>query len=63
MCYALGISVIVALLADVSTDANITQFRWAWAFVTIAYFLAAATVAITFPSGSSDDRAAAARHR
>ncbi len=57
--YALGISVIVALLADVSIDPNLTQFQWAWTFVGTFYLLAAVTVALTFPSGSSDDRAAA----
>ncbi len=55
--YALGISVIVALLADVSGDPNIAQFRWAWLFVGGCYLASAVTVAITFPAGSSDDRA------
>ncbi len=55
--YALGISVIVALLADVSIDPDIGQFRWAWAFIGITYLLAAIVVALTFPAGSSDDRA------
>jgi EmrB/QacA subfamily drug resistance transporter len=58
--YALGISVIVAVLADVSTDANLGQFRWAWTFVGVCYLLAAVTVAATFPAGSSDDRSALA---
>ena len=56
--YALGISVIVALLADVSIDPDIGQFRLAWWFVGSAYLAAAVVIAITFPSGSSDDRAA-----
>ena len=55
--YALGISVIVALLADVSTDPDIGRFRWAWAFIGTCYLLAAIVVAVTFPAGSSDDRA------
>ena len=58
--YALGISVIVALLADVSSDADIGRFRWAWAFVGTAYLASAITVALTFPAGSSDDRASTA---
>lgn len=57
--YALGISVIVALLADVSDAPSLTSFRWAWAFVGTAYLAAAVTVAVSFPAGSSDDRAAA----
>ncbi|MDJ0769602.1 MAG: MFS transporter [Ilumatobacter sp.] len=55
--YALGISVIVAILADVSSTPDLTRFRWAWGFVGTAYVLAAITVAATFPAGSSDDRA------
>ena len=55
--YALGISVIVAVLADVSIDPTLAQFRIAWGFVGACYLAAAITVAITFPSGSSDDRA------
>jgi hypothetical protein len=57
--YALGISIVIALLADVSIDPRISQFRWAWAFVGVGYLGAAAVVAVTFPSGSSEDRAAA----
>lgn len=58
VCYALGISVIVALLADVSIDPDIERFRWAWAFIGGCYLLAAVVVAFTFPAGSSDDRLA-----
>lgn len=58
--YALGISVIVAVLADVAEAPDITMFRWAWGFVAAAYLAAAVTVAVTFPSGSSDERAALA---
>lgn len=57
--YALGISVIVTVLADVSIDPTLGQFRVAWAFVSVCYLLAALTIALTFPSGSSDDRALA----
>ena len=56
--YALGISVTVAILADVSNNANITDFRWAWVFVGGSYLAAAAMIAVTFPSGNSEDRAA-----
>lgn len=58
--YALGISVMVAILADVSVDPDIAQFRLAWWFVGGCYLAAAITVAVTFPSGSSTDRADAA---
>lgn len=58
--YALGISVSVAILADVSNTANIADFRWAWLFVGGSYVAAAIMIAATFPSGSSDDRAARA---
>jgi EmrB/QacA subfamily drug resistance transporter len=57
--YALGISVVVALLAD--QGQNLGRFRWAWLFVGTCYMAAALTIALTFPSGSSDDRAAARR--
>ena len=56
--YALGISVSVAILADVSNSANIADFRWAWCFVGGSYVAAAIMIAATFPSGSSDDRSA-----
>jgi EmrB/QacA subfamily drug resistance transporter len=56
--YALGISVIVAVLADVSSNPTISSFRWAWAFVGTFYLASAVTIALTFPAGSSSDRAA-----
>ncbi len=55
--YALGISIIATILADVSIDPTLGQFRAAWVFVSLCYLLAAVTIAITFPAGSSDDRA------
>ncbi|NNE11043.1 MAG: MFS transporter [Ilumatobacter sp.] len=58
--YALGISVIVAILADVSSAPDVSRFRWAWAFVGGCYLAAAVIVAVTFPAGSSDDRAESA---
>ena len=54
--YALGISTIVAILADVAIDPDLTRFRWAWGFVGTFYLASALTIAITFPSGSSSDR-------
>jgi EmrB/QacA subfamily drug resistance transporter len=56
--YALGISVIVAVLADVSENPTTSSFRWAWAFVGAFYMVSAVTIALTFPAGSSTDRAA-----
>ena len=58
--YALGISVTVAILADVSNAANISDFRWAWIFVGGSYLAAAVMIAVTFPSGNSADRIALA---
>ncbi|MFK8023158.1 MAG: MFS transporter [Ilumatobacter sp.] len=55
--YALGISVVVAILADVSLDPQISDFRWAWGFVGGCYLVSAAVVALTFPPGNSDSRA------
>ncbi len=54
--YALGISVIVAILADVSSDPQASSFRWAWGFVGISYLAAAAMIALTFPRGNSESR-------
>lgn len=58
--YALGISVVVAILANVSVDPQVAAFRRAWIFVGLAYAGAGLVVATTFPSGSSDDRAQSA---
>jgi len=55
--YALGISVVVAILADVSIDPQLASFRWAWIFVGIAYSVAALVIALSFPAGSTEDRA------
>jgi len=55
--YALGISVVVAILADVSVDPQLSSFRWAWLFVGVAYTAAALIIAVTFPSGSTEERA------
>jgi len=57
--YALGISVVVAILVDVSIDPQLSSFRWAWAFVGTAYLAAAIVIAVTFPAGSTEDRAIA----
>ena len=57
--YALGISISITLIAlgsDGSETTSITGIRWAWIFVAVCYFAAAAVVVATFPSGSSHDR-------
>lgn len=56
--YALGIAVVVTLLSVGGERTELTGFRWAWSFVAGAYFLSAAVIMITFPSGSSEDRLA-----
>jgi EmrB/QacA subfamily drug resistance transporter len=60
VAYALGISVVVSILADVSLDPQIGLFRWAWLFVGGSYLAAAIVIAMSFPSGSSTARAATA---
>jgi len=55
--YAVGISVVVAILADVSVDPQLSAFRWAWLFVGGAYLVAAIIIAVTFPAGSTEERA------
>ena len=56
--YALGISTVVAILANVSISPNISDFKWAWVFIGGSYIAAAVMIAVTFPAGSSTDRAA-----
>lgn len=56
--YALGISVVVAILAAASAD-TIDGYRNAWMWVVGCYLAAAAVVALWFPAGSSEDRARA----
>lgn len=57
VAYALGISVTVAILADVSIEPTLAAFRWAWLFVGCAYLAASVMIAATFPAGSSEARA------
>jgi EmrB/QacA subfamily drug resistance transporter len=56
--YALGIAVVVTLLAVGAERTELTGFRWAWSFVAGAYLLSAIVIMIAFPSGSSQDRLA-----
>lgn len=58
--YALGVAVSITLIATATDAEDLTTLRgirWAWVFVGIMYLLAAVSVAITFPAGSSHDRA------
>jgi nitrate/nitrite transporter NarK len=57
VCYALGISIVVTLLAVGAGPEALTAYRRAWIFVAVAFVLAAAVIAATFPAGSSRDRA------
>ncbi len=65
VAYAMGISMVVALVAwgsdDVEGLANTTGIRWAWFFVAGSYLAAAVAVIATFPAGSSADRAELAK--
>ncbi len=58
--YALGVSVSITLIAAASSTADLTTMRgikWAWFWVAGCFFLSAVSVIVTFPSGSSHDRA------
>ena len=57
--YALGISVTITLLATGVDDVDLSAYRWAWGWITLCYLLAGLAVVLTFPSGSSQDRALA----
>lgn len=57
--YALGIAVTVTLVASGTSELDFTGYQRAWMFVAASYFVAAAVVGLTFPSGSSHDRATA----
>ena len=54
--YGLGIAVVITLIARQTGD-GIATFQPAWGWSAICYLLAGIAVMITFPSGSSDDRA------
>lgn len=58
--YAMGISVVIALLAATRDTDPLAGFQWAWTWVACAFAVAAAVIASTFPRGSSSDRLATA---
>ena len=54
--YALGISVVLTLIAVGTGLDGLQGFRWAWAWVVVMYLASAVLIAVTFPPGSSEDR-------
>jgi EmrB/QacA subfamily drug resistance transporter len=56
VCYALGVSIVVTLLASRAGTESVDAFRRAWLFVAVVFGVAAVVVAATFPTGSSRDR-------
>ena len=55
--YALGISIAIAIISRGVGDTDIVNYHLAWWFVGGSYLASAIVVAITFPSGSSRQRA------
>ena len=56
--YAVGISVVIALLAATRATDVLAGFERSWLWVTAMFWIAAVLTALTFPSGSSTDRQA-----
>lgn len=54
--YAFGISVAIAIVARGVGNTDVAHYHLAYTFVGGCYALAALTVGVTFPSGSSDSR-------
>ncbi len=57
--YALGISVVITLIAAAGDDTTLEGVKWAWLWALGAYVVAATAVMLTFPAGSARDRATA----
>ena len=55
---ALGVAVVVALIASTGDSISVAGVQLAFGFVTACFFIAAIVVAATFPKGSARDRAA-----
>ena len=49
----------MALIATGASELDLVGYQRAWTWIWICYFLAAASVWLTFPKGSAADRAAA----
>jgi hypothetical protein len=60
ICYAIGISIVIAIGASFGTSDQLDGFQWSWTYVGIAFMVSAAVVVWTFPSGSAAQRQAAA---
>lgn len=56
--YALGISVVITLIAAAGTDTTLQGAKWAWIWVVGSYIAAGLAVMLTFPAGSARERAA-----
>ncbi len=61
--FAVGVAVAVTLLATGGERAEITGYRWAWAWIAGAYFASAVAIMVGFPAGSSQDREAVIKTR
>lgn len=55
--YGLGVSVVITLIAAGTNRGGFEGIRWAYIWVAGAYFAAGLAVILTFPAGSSRDRA------
>ena len=55
--YALGISVVITLIAAAGGETTLRGMQWAWIWVVCGYIAAAVAVSATFPAGSARDRA------
>ncbi len=55
--YALGISVSIAIISRGLGDIDVANYHLAWWFVSGCYLASAIVVAVTFPAGSSQQRA------
>lgn len=55
--YALGIAVVITIMASAGEEPTLGGIQRAYAFIAASYFVAAIAVVVTFPSGSARDRA------
>ena len=58
--YALGIAIVITLVASAGDEPTLAGIERAYAFIAVSYFVAAIAVMVTFPAGSARDRAEAA---
>lgn len=54
--YALGVSVVITLVATGTSGLDLSGYRLAWIWCTACYFLSGVAIMALFPSGSSHDR-------